>query len=107
MYNKDAFDSYLKQHHDRFIDEFAQFIAVPSVAADGRGIQPMADLLAERFRKLGARVTQYPLPGGSPVVYAELDGSSDSTMLIYNHYDVQPEVPLNLWDSDPFKLTIK
>jgi acetylornithine deacetylase/succinyl-diaminopimelate desuccinylase-like protein len=107
MYNKESFDAYLKQHHDRFVDEFAQFIAVPSVAADGRGIQPMADLLSERFKKLGARVTQYPLPGGSPVVYAELDGNSDTTMLIYNHYDVQPEVPVNLWDSDPFKLTVK
>lgn len=107
MRNPDAFRAYLDQHHDRFVAEFAQFIAVPSVAADGRGILPMADLLAERFRALGARVTIYPLPGGSPVVYAELDSGSERTLMIYNHYDVQPEVPLNLWESDPFTLTLR
>lgn len=105
MYKAEPFNAYLKQNRDRFIGELGEFIAVPSVAADGRGIQPMADLLAERFRKLGATVTQYPLPNGSPVVYAELPGASDATMMIYNHYDVQPEVPLELWDSPPFQLT--
>ena len=108
MYHTDSFNAYLQANRDRFIDELRQFIAQPSVAAEKRGIQPMADLLAERFRKLGAQVTQYPLSeGGSPVVYAELPGASDLTLMIYNHYDVQPEVPLDLWQSDPFELTIR
>src|SRR5579859_1647736 len=107
MYNTDSFNRYLDTNHTRFIGELGEFIAVPSVAADGRGIGPMADLLAARFRKIGATVTQFPLPNGSPVVYAELPGTSDLTMLIYNHYDVQPEVPLELWDSPPFELTVK
>ena len=105
MLNLETFNTYLRQNRDRFIDELRQFIAQPSVAAAGRGIQPMADLLSERFRKLGATVTAYPIANGSPVVYAELSGASDLTMMIYNHYDVQPEVPLELWDSPPFDLT--
>ncbi len=108
MTSVDSFENYLQTNHDRFIDEFRQFIAVPSVAADGRGIQPMADVLSERFRKLGAKVQQYPTPdGGSPVVYAELPGASELTLMIYNHYDVQPEVPLDLWQSPPFELSIR
>src|SRR5215468_7736856 len=107
MFEPSAFNAYLDANHKRFIDELAEFIAIPSVAADGRGIAPMADLLTERFRNLGATVTQYPLPNGSPVVYAELPGSGDRTMMIYNHYDVQPEVPLDLWESPPFELTIR
>ncbi len=106
MYNADTFNAYLDANHARFINELAEFIAIPSVAADGRGIQPMADLLAERFRKLGAVVTAYPIAGGSPVVYAELPGASDATLMIYNHYDVQPEVPLDLWDTPPFELRV-
>ncbi|MFN8421492.1 MAG: hypothetical protein U0528_19940 [Anaerolineae bacterium] len=109
MYNRDSFEAYLKANHERFLQDFEQIINIPSVAAYGTGIQPMADLVAERFRKLGAKVvTQYPLDnGGSPVVYAEFDGASDTTMLIYNHYDVQPEDPRDLWVTEPFKLTRK
>jgi len=103
-FDASAFNAYLDQHHERFLDEFAEFIAVPSVAAQRREIQPMADLLAKRFRTLGAEVQQYPLPdGGSPVVYAEI-GAGPRTLLIYNHYDVQPEDPLDLWESSPFEL---
>jgi acetylornithine deacetylase/succinyl-diaminopimelate desuccinylase-like protein len=108
MYDNQPFNAFLNANHERFIDELRQFIAQPSVAADKRAIQPMADILAERFRKLGAKVAQHPLPdGGSPVVYAELPGATDLTLMIYNHYDVQPEVPLELWNSPPFELTIR
>jgi acetylornithine deacetylase/succinyl-diaminopimelate desuccinylase-like protein len=33
---------------------------------------------------------------GAPVVFAERKGKSDKTLLIYNHYDVQPPEPLEL-----------
>src|ERR1051326_1475396 len=98
MHKLDAFNAYVDANHQRFINELAEFISQPSVAADGRGIQPMADLLTERFSRLGATVKQYPLENGSPVVYVEFPGTSDTTLMIYNHYDVQPEVPLGLWE---------
>jgi acetylornithine deacetylase/succinyl-diaminopimelate desuccinylase-like protein len=41
--------------------------------------------------------------GGPPVVVAERGGASDRTLLIYNHYDVQPPEPLELWTSPPFQ----
>ncbi len=107
-YDSGKFNEYLKTNHDRFLGEFGQFIGQPSVAADGRGITPMAELLAERFRRLGAEVKLYPTSnGGSPVVYAELPGQSDRTLMIYNHYDVQPEVPVELWDTPPFELVAR
>jgi acetylornithine deacetylase/succinyl-diaminopimelate desuccinylase-like protein len=39
------------------------------------------------------------------VVVAERAGRSDRTLLFYNHYDVQPPEPLELWDSPPFEAT--
>jgi len=41
--------------------------------------------------------------GGPPVVVAERGGASDRTLLIYNHYDVQPPEPLELWTHPPFQ----
>jgi acetylornithine deacetylase/succinyl-diaminopimelate desuccinylase-like protein len=106
-YHTGTFNQYIEENHERFLQEFGQFIAQPSVAADGRGIIEMAELVAGRFRKLGATVTVYTTPG-SPVVYAEIGPeNTDRTLLIYNHYDVQPEDPLELWETKPFEMTIK
>jgi acetylornithine deacetylase/succinyl-diaminopimelate desuccinylase-like protein len=105
--NIGTFNQYIEQNRDRFLQEFAQFIAQPSVAADGRGIMEMAELVANRFRELGATVTVYTTPG-SPVVYAEFGPvNAARTLLIYNHYDVQPEDPIELWDTPPYEMTIK
>ncbi|MBI5960223.1 MAG: M20/M25/M40 family metallo-hydrolase [Chloroflexi bacterium] len=106
-YHTQSFNEYIAQHHERFLAEFAKFIAQPSVAADNRGVQEMCDMVAERFRQLGAAVTIYPT-AGSPVVYAEI-GPKDAarTLIIYNHYDVQPEDPIELWDTAPFEMVIK
>lgn len=106
-YHTEAFNQYIDQNRDRFLAEFGQFIEVPSVAADGRSIAEMADLVAERFRRLGATVSLYPT-AGSPVVYAEIGPENAArTLLIYNHYDVQPEDPIELWETEPFKMVIK
>ena len=106
-YNPELFDTYLDDNRDRFLDEFGQFIWQISVAADGRGIPQMAELVAERLRALGADVKIYPT-AGSPVVYAELGPvDAERTLMIYNHYDVQPEDPIELWESEPFEMVIK
>jgi acetylornithine deacetylase/succinyl-diaminopimelate desuccinylase-like protein len=44
---------------------------------------------------------------GAPVVFGERKGKSDKTLLIYNHYDVQPPEPLELWESPPFEPEIR
>src|SRR5690242_14905665 len=46
-----------------------------------------------------------------PIVYGEVKSKSNpdgNTILFYNHYDVQPEEPLDLWDeADPFSGSIE
>lgn len=102
--NLAAFNAYVEEHQDRFLQELKELIAIPSVAALGRGIEPCADWVVARLKKLGATVAVYPIEGGSPVIVAEI-GDGPYTLMVYNHYDVQPETPLELWDTPPFELT--
>jgi acetylornithine deacetylase/succinyl-diaminopimelate desuccinylase-like protein len=44
---------------------------------------------------------------GAPVVFGERKGKSDKTLLIYNHYDVQPPEPLELWETPPFEPSLR
>jgi acetylornithine deacetylase/succinyl-diaminopimelate desuccinylase-like protein len=44
---------------------------------------------------------------GAPVVFAERAGRSDKTLLFYNHYDVQPPEPLDLWETPPFEPSLR
>lgn len=102
-----SFDSYIEQHHDAFIEELKSFCAQPSIAATGEGIPEMADLVERKLVEIGATTQRLEIaPDEPPVVYATL-GTGDKTLLIYNHYDVQPVDPIELWHSPPFEPTIR
>jgi acetylornithine deacetylase/succinyl-diaminopimelate desuccinylase-like protein len=107
--NWPAFDAYLLAHRERLLDDYKDLLRQPSVAATGQGITEMAALVARQLSGLGASVKIVPTEGNAPpVVWAEL-GPEDAerTLLIYNHYDVQPAEPLELWHSPPFEPTIR
>jgi acetylornithine deacetylase/succinyl-diaminopimelate desuccinylase-like protein len=106
MTNYTAIDEYLEKHLDDSIAELSRLVAQPSVGAQNWGLQECAAMVAEMLRRRGFAVQVMPT-GGAPVVYAERKGRSDKTLLIYNHYDVQPPEPLELWDSPPFEPQVR
>jgi len=97
-------DRYLEQNLDRSLAELTRYATQPSIAAQKVGMDECARLVAEMLRARGFTVEIVPSEG-FPVVVAERDGASDKTLLIYNHYDVQPAEPLELWTSPPFTPT--
>jgi acetylornithine deacetylase/succinyl-diaminopimelate desuccinylase-like protein len=95
------FTSYVEANADRFIDEAKDLCRQPSIAAQGIGLEETAELVRARLDRLGADVRVMPLKDSPPVIYAEM-GRGERTLLFYNHYDVQPPDPLDLWQTDPF-----
>jgi len=85
-------------------DTLEKLVDIPTVSAWGdiRTMEEGAATVASTLRELGFKV-EIVREGGYPAVMGEV-GSGGVTVLIYNHYDVQPPDPLELWDSDPFKL---
>lgn len=100
-----AFFNYLDSHHDQFLDELKRYLRQPSVAAQNLGMTEMAQLAKERLEARGFNVRILPT-SGQPVVYGEL-GDGPRTLLIYDHYDVQPAEPLDLWASPAFEPTVR
>jgi acetylornithine deacetylase/succinyl-diaminopimelate desuccinylase-like protein len=101
-----AVDRFIEEHRDQSIAELTRLVAQPSVAAQGWGMEACAQLVAEMLKARGFAVEILPT-GGHPVVVAERAGASDRTLLIYNHYDVQPPEPLELWTSPPFEPVLR
>jgi acetylornithine deacetylase/succinyl-diaminopimelate desuccinylase-like protein len=106
MYNYFQIDNYLEQHMDESIAELSRLCAQPSVAAQNWGLTECAALVAGMLQKRCFSVEILPT-AGAPVVIGELKGRSQKTLLFYNHYDVQPPEPLELWETPPFEPTLK
>jgi acetylornithine deacetylase/succinyl-diaminopimelate desuccinylase-like protein len=63
-----------------------------------------AKLVGTMLESRGFEVQILPTRG-QPVVFAERQGTVERTLLFYNHYDVQPPDPIELWESPPFEPT--
>jgi acetylornithine deacetylase/succinyl-diaminopimelate desuccinylase-like protein len=99
-------DKYLEGNLEESITELSKLCEIPSVAAKNQNMEECADLVAQMLKRRGFATEILPT-GGPPVVYGELKGKVDKTLIFYDHYDVQPAEPFDLWDSPPFEPTIR
>ena len=79
----------------------------PSVSAEERALGETAELVETLLTGAGFETRQLTVDGAPPAVYGELAGEGDASLLLYNHYDVQPVDPIELWDSPPFEPTLR
>ncbi|HJQ14686.1 MAG TPA: M20/M25/M40 family metallo-hydrolase, partial [Anaerolineales bacterium] len=103
-YNK--IDAYLEENLDTSLAELSRLVAQPSVGAQNLGMKECAALVGEMLQARGFDVQIMDTPG-APVVFGARKGKSDKTLLIYNHYDVQPPEPLELWETPPFEPSLR
>ncbi len=101
-----SFDQYIHENLQKAIDETIRLCAQPSVSATGQGVRECAGLTAEILKGHGLEVQSFETQG-NPILVGRAAGKSPRTLLFYNHYDVQPPEPLELWTSPPFEPTVR
>ena len=99
------FDAYVRAREREYIDELKTLIRQPTVSAQGIGIPETARIVLDRAKKRGGIAAEaLTVDGGPPTIVGET-GRGDRTLLVYNHYDVQPPDPLDEWETPPFEPT--
>ncbi len=101
-----AFYAYVEENADRFIEDLKKFCSLPSIAAQGVGMTETASMVLDMLRGIGADARLIEVADAPPVVYGEI-GQGQKTLIIYDHYDVQPPEPMNEWKSQPFSPEIR
>ncbi len=101
---KDVFD-YIDAHRQEFIERLQWLCRQPSIAAQNVGIRETAQMVAQLMEQIGVRPELFATDG-APVIYGAV-GNHSKTLLIYNHYDVQPPEPVEEWHSPPFAAEIR
>jgi len=95
---------------NNLILDLQTLIRQPSVSAKNEGIEECAKLVKKLLKKSGLKSEILRLKKGvAPIVYGEIKSRQNptKTLMFYNHYDVQPAEPFDLWDDPPFSGTRK
>ncbi len=92
-----------------YLDDLKTLLSIPSVSTDPtrKGeVRRCAEEVARQMRDAGLNDVTVRDTAGHPVVFGQyLVNPELPTALIYGHYDVQPEDPIDLWTSPPFEPT--
>lgn len=92
----------------RFVEKLRVLCRQPSVSAQNIGLTETADLVGSFLRELGFSVEQFSPSKGPQVVFGELRSrAGKKTLVMYNHYDVQPVEPIDLWRNPPFSAVVE
>jgi acetylornithine deacetylase/succinyl-diaminopimelate desuccinylase-like protein len=91
----------VRSNAERYIGWLKDACSIPSMASDRNGLIEMAAWVESKFDELGAKTERLTYQTAPEMLLARL-GSGPRTVLIYDHYDVQPVDPVSLWHSSPF-----
>jgi len=103
---QDTFTDWFKEGEKELEALFFEFLRFESISADAtyrEKLQDCATWLQKHLSDAGFLVSRYK-DDTAPILLAHYDkaGPDKPTLLIYNHYDVQPVDPIKLWTNPPF-----
>lgn len=98
--------AYVESEESRFVEELRELIRQPSISTQNKGVKECAELIRKMMERVGIEAQIIPTPG-QPVVFGYLcSPNASKTLLIYNHYDVQPAEPIEAWEFPPFEAAL-
>lgn len=100
MPSYEAFDRLVGDRLPAWIDELVELCRIPSEASNREALGEAAAWVADRLRRLGARVQVLEREGAVPLVVGEI--GAGRTLLAVQHYDVQPAAPLEPWTAGAY-----
>lgn len=96
---------YIDEHKEEYLAILKKFCSQPSVSAQNWGMREMAEIVRDTITELGGNGALVET-SGNPIVCGMLDFGRERTLTLYNHYDVVPPEPYELWETPPFEPTI-
>jgi acetylornithine deacetylase/succinyl-diaminopimelate desuccinylase-like protein len=96
----------------RVVDELGRLVRIPSMgyrSYDPANVRASAEATRDVLRDAGvANAKLLELEGGHPAVFGEIPGPEGApAVLLYAHHDVQPEGPVEQWDTPPFEPVVR
>lgn len=99
---------YVERNKDEYVEKLRTLCRQPSVSAQNLGLFETAELVKKFLSDTGFTVETFSPSKGPPVIFGELKSKrGQKTLIIYNHYDVQPVEPVELWTNPPFSATVE
>ena len=101
---------YFEQNKEQLLKDYFSFLSFPSISSEPEfksHVRKCAEWLCAYLKNIGLDAELWETPGHPTVFAKKITDSTKPTLLIYNHYDVQPVDPLELWKSPPFEPALK
>ena len=103
--------TYYQKNQKQITADYLEFLRFQSISTDpdfAPQVLACADWLVAYLKKIGFDVQLWPTSGHPNIFATYLKAGPDKpTLLIYNHYDVQPVDPLEEWETPPFEPSIR
>lgn len=104
-----------KTFDQKHLDTLITFLRIPSISTQEKHFSDVikaVEFLEGLLKEVGfitiARKYAKDCENMPPIIFAErIDNPDNPTILVYNHYDVQPADPINEWKKPPFEPVIE
>lgn len=101
------FQMYFEKNKEAIVAQYTKLLSFQTISADPTKKAELAlcaQFIADQLSSCGCHVELWE-SNVAPVVFGSIAATQKDapTVLIYNHYDVQPVDPIEEWNTDPFE----